>query len=118
MSMNIVIADDDAVSRRLLEATLGGWGYEVLVATDGQAAWEMLSSAEAPHLAILDWMMPDLDGPELCRRIRRQAEGGRFYLLLLTAKMQKQDIVVGQNGRCFALDGGLLAHRPRPPASR
>ncbi len=95
MPNNVLIADDDAVSRRLLEATLQGWGYEVRVATDGKAAWEMLSEPAAPRLAILDWMMPDLDGLQICRQLRRQPEGGRIYILLLTAKMQKEDIVVG-----------------------
>ena len=93
--MKILIADDDAVSRRLLEATLAGWGYKVSVATDGRAAWEMLSQPDAPRLAILDWMMPVLDGLEVCRKVRGQPQGGRFYILLLTAKMQKEDIVVG-----------------------
>ncbi len=93
--MKVLIADDDAVSRRLLEATLDGWGYEVVTATDGAAAWKMLSKPDTPRLAILDWMMPDLDGLEVCRRVRDQPHGDRLYILMLTAKMQKEDIVVG-----------------------
>ncbi len=95
MPNNVLIADDDAVSRRLLEATLQGWGYEVRVATGGKAAWKVLSEPGAPRLAVLDWMMPDLDGLQICRQVRQLPEGGRFYILLLTAKMEKEDIVVG-----------------------
>ena len=93
--MKILIADDDAVSRRLLEATLDGWGYEVVTATGGAAAWKMLSKPDAPHLAILDWMMPDLDGLEVCRRVRDLPGGDRLYVLVLTAKTQKEDVVAG-----------------------
>lgn len=93
--MRILIAEDDPVSRRLLEALLTKWGYEVIVTTDGEQAWDVLRSEEAPRIAILDWMMPVLDGPEVCRRVRARDNGAYVYLLLLTAKSQKDDIIRG-----------------------
>ncbi|MDT7780416.1 MAG: phosphoserine phosphatase RsbU/P, partial [Acidobacteriota bacterium] len=66
--MKVLIAEDDPGSRRVLVATLDKFGYEVVVAADGAEAWAVLQSADAPHLAILDWMMPEIDGVELCRR--------------------------------------------------
>jgi DNA-binding response OmpR family regulator len=93
--MRILIAEDDPVSRRVLEATLGRWGYDLTVACDGEQAWEVLSTADPPHLVILDWMMPGLDGPEICRRLRALPSGERFYVLLLTARSQPEDVVAG-----------------------
>ena len=81
--MDILIAEDDAVSRRLLEATLQRWGHVVRVASDGTAAWEVLSAEPMPPLAILDWMMPGLDGPTLCRRIRETPRLHGTYVILL-----------------------------------
>ena len=93
--MKILIAEDDVISRRLLETTLIKWGYEVVVTCDGTAAWEVLQSADAPPLAILDWMMPGMDGIEVCRRVRRTATPPPPYLILLTAKGRREDIVTG-----------------------
>lgn len=93
--MRILIAEDDAVSRRVLEATLVKWGYEVIVTTDGQQALDALKQPDAPSLAVLDWMMPGLDGSEVCRRIREAIGGRLLYVLLLTAKGNKEDIVEG-----------------------
>lgn len=93
--MKILIAEDDPVSRRLLEATLRKWDYDVTVTEDGAAALEALNDDDPPHLLILDWMMPGHDGTELCRRVRDRPDGDRFYILLLTAKIQKEDIVTG-----------------------
>jgi DNA-binding response OmpR family regulator len=93
--MKILIAEDDQVSRRLLEATLTRWGYEPVVACDGPQAWEALCQPEAPRLAILDWMMPGLDGVEVCRRVRGLPEGQPTYLILLTAKHTTLDVVTG-----------------------
>ena len=66
--MRILIAEDDPVSRRLLEAKLVTWGYDVVVTCDGNEAWEVLRTEDAPRLAILDWMMPGIDGVTLCGR--------------------------------------------------
>ncbi len=93
--MRILIADDDPVSNRLLGVTLAKAGYEVESVKDGEAAWAMLSSEETPRMAILDWMMPGLDGAEVCRRVRWRTGGRYAYLLLLTARGQKEDIVEG-----------------------
>ena len=93
--MKVLIAEDDTVSRRLLEATLIRWGYEVVVASDGVEAWEALQGDDAPSLAILDWMMPGLDGLEICRRIRKMPSSTPPYLILLTAKGGREDLVTG-----------------------
>jgi diguanylate cyclase (GGDEF)-like protein len=93
--MKILIAEDDAVSRRLLEATLTRWGYEVVTCCDGQEAWEALQQEDAPSLAILDWMMPRMDGLEVCRRVRKLESDIYRYLILLTAKSQKEDLIEG-----------------------
>lgn len=93
--MRILIAEDDAVSRRLLEATLVKWGYEVVVTSDGRQALQALEQEGAPSLAVLDWMMPAMDGVELCRRIRHSRRERPPYVILLTAKGRKEDIVEG-----------------------
>ena len=97
-TMRILIADDSVVSRHLLEATLRKWSYEVVVAVDGNQAWEMLSAADAPRIAILDWVMPGLTGPEVCQRVRQAASTGDLnytYLLLLTSKSDREDLIEG-----------------------
>lgn len=93
--MKILIAEDDAVSLHMLQATLVKWGHEVKAVTDGAQAWNALREPDAPQLAVLDWMMPELDGTEVCRRVRALKSNRVTYLLLLTAKGQKQDIVTG-----------------------
>jgi diguanylate cyclase (GGDEF)-like protein len=79
----------------LLEATLRKWGYEVAVACDGVEALELLQCDDAPALAILDWMMPGFTGPEVCRRIRQRSREPYTYILLLTSKSQKEDLIEG-----------------------
>ena len=93
--MRILVADDDAVNRRLLQSFLTKWGYEVLLASDGAEAWKILQQEKAPQLAILDWMMPGMDGVDICHMVRSRSERSYVYLILLTAKSQKQDIVAG-----------------------
>jgi len=93
--MRVLIADDDPVSRRLLEVTLTAWGYEVVVTTDGNEAWQALQAKDAPRLAILDWMMPGLDGSEVCHRMRQNPDLSTLYLILLTSKGRQEDIVAG-----------------------
>jgi sigma-B regulation protein RsbU (phosphoserine phosphatase) len=80
--MKVLIAEDDRVSRRLLQATLGRLGYEV-------------QTENAPRLAILDWMMPEMDGVDVCRQIREREAGPYVYVILLTARGQKKDVVTG-----------------------
>ncbi|MEJ2009046.1 MAG: diguanylate cyclase [Acidobacteriota bacterium] len=89
--MNVLIADDEPVSRRLLEILLNKWGYEVTVASDGEEAWSALQNATRPRIAILDWMMPGMDGVQLCQRIRQQETLVPTYVLLLTAKQAAED---------------------------
>jgi two-component system cell cycle response regulator len=93
----ILIADDSIVSRHLLDATLRKWGYEVVVACDGNEAWNILQSDDAPKIAILDWVMPGMTGPEVCRRIRANAKEKDIYtyILLLTSKSQREDLIEG-----------------------
>ena len=93
--MKILIAEDDGVSRRLLEKSLLGWGYEVVVTENGADAWSVLQRDKAPRLAILDWMMPEMDGAEVCRRVRQIETPTPAYIILLTAKTSKADIVEG-----------------------
>lgn len=91
----ILIAEDDPVSRTVLDRTLRGWGHEVVVTKSGSEAWDALLDDDAPRLAILDWMMPGLEGPEVCRRVRALARPIPTYIILLTARGQTDDIVVG-----------------------
>jgi len=96
--VKILVAEDDPVSRRLLEVTLSKWGYEVVICADGQAAWEALKVPDAPQLVILDWMMPRLDGLQVCKNVRNPDERPAepyVYIILLTAKSQKTDMVTG-----------------------
>jgi DNA-binding response OmpR family regulator len=93
--MRILIAEDDSISRRVLEAMLVKWGHEVVVTCDGDQAWQALERDDAPPMAILDWMMPGVDGHEVCRRIRAFSITTPVYVIMLTAKSQKEDIVAG-----------------------
>ena len=93
--MRILIAEEDVVSRHLLETTLTKWGYEVISTTDGIQAFDALSQPDAPSLAVLDWMMPGMDGAEVCHRARSLGTDRLLYIILLTAKGRKEDIVQG-----------------------
>jgi two-component system cell cycle response regulator len=93
--VRILIAEDDAVSRRLLQAVLEQWGYDVVVACDGAEAWAALGAEDPPSLAILDWVMPVLDGVEVCRRLRADAERPYVYTILLTGRTDTQDVIEG-----------------------
>ena len=93
--MRTLIAEDDMISRRVLERTLTKWGYEVVSTRDGAEAWEILKSGDTPSIAILDWEMPEIDGIELIRRIRANQGWGYIYTCILTAKSQKQEIIAG-----------------------
>ena len=105
--MKILIAEDDPVSRLLLEATLKQWGYEVVVAADGCEALAALQGADPPALAILDWMMPGMDGVEVTRAARETPAITPTYIILLTAKTEKKDIVA-------ALEAGADDYLSKP----
>lgn len=92
----ILVADDDPTSLKLLESTLAKlWGYRVRVAQDGKAAWEILQSPQTPHIALLDWMMPGMEGIEVVRKVRALPTGDRFYLAILTMREGKEDRLAG-----------------------
>lgn len=91
----ILIAEDHHVSRHLLERNLQNWGFEVISAENGAAAAAILDAPGAPSIAVLDWMMPEMDGVEVCQRVRSQVNRPYIYLLLLTAKSQKEEIAAG-----------------------
>ena len=93
--MKILIAEDDTIPRRLLQATLTKAGHEVVSACDGAEAWQILQNADAPRLAIVDWLMPNMDGVEVCRRVRQRHAGPYTYLILLTSKDRKEDLIAG-----------------------
>ena len=93
--MKILIAEDEPVSSRILQATLVKWGYEVSVTLDGRQAWNELQRDDAPSLAILDIMMPGMDGLEICRRVRQLPRATPPYLILLSAMSGKEQVVRG-----------------------
>lgn len=95
--MKVLVAEDDLVQLRLLEVTLSKWGYQVLSARDGESAWRLLQQEDGPILAILDWMMPGYSGPQLSRLIRDQSAKLYTYIILLTARKDKESIIEGMD---------------------
>jgi diguanylate cyclase (GGDEF)-like protein len=93
--MKILLADDDPVSLRIMERMLQRCGYDVITVQDGRQAAKELSQKGGPRLALIDWMMPELDGLDLCREVRSRQDGAYVYILLLTAKESQEDIVQG-----------------------
>lgn len=93
--MRVLIADDSATSRILLRSALLRWGYEVVVAENGAQAWDILAAPESPAMAILDWVMPHMTGPEVCRKVRETHREPYTYILLLTSKNTKNETVEG-----------------------
>ena len=93
--MKLLIADDDRLSCRMMQLLLREWGYDVVTARDGQEACKMLHQQEELQLAILDWKMPKMDGVDVCRRIREERQEPYVYIMLLTGKGAKEDIVTG-----------------------
>jgi diguanylate cyclase (GGDEF)-like protein len=97
-SVQILIADDSPVSRRLLEVVLRNWGYQVTAVSSGTEAWQILQRPKAPRLAILDWMMPGLSGPEVCSLVRQhqgQPDSVYTYIILRTSRNEKDDLIAG-----------------------
>ena len=91
--MKILIAEDNAASRRFLETRLIKWGYDVVCARDGKEAWGLLQADNGPKVAILDWLMPEMDGLQVCRKVRNRLKDPYVYILLLTAKDQKEHLI-------------------------
>jgi len=93
--MKILIAEDDLPSRLILEGVLTKWGYDVIAVSNGNDAVDRLLDADAPKLALLDWMMPDKDGIEVCNIVRHKETTSPSYIILLTGKGNKKDITKG-----------------------
>lgn len=92
--MKILVIEDSAVDRRITAKHLKEWGFEPSVASSGEAGWKALQASDAPKLVITDWMLPDVEGIELCRRIRGASEGRPYtYIMLVTARNQKKDLL-------------------------
>ncbi len=105
--MKVLIAEDDPISLEILETLLEKWGYEVISASNGRDALETLEAPDAPRLAILDWMMPEVDGIEVCRRLREREGDVPVHIILLTALDRKENIVTG-------LDAGANDYLTKP----
>jgi phosphoserine phosphatase RsbU/P len=95
MPIRVVVAEDDQVTAEILARTLRRWNYDPVVTGDGASAWNALRGENAPTLAILDWMMPGLDGPEICRRVRHELPAANMYLILVTAREGRGDVIAG-----------------------
>jgi diguanylate cyclase (GGDEF)-like protein len=93
--MKILAAEDNPVFQSMLRSMLTKWDYDAIIAHDGAEAWEILQAQDAPRLAILDWMMPGMDGVEICRRVRAARREPYIYILLLTARTESRDLVEG-----------------------
>ena len=93
--MRVLIAEDDLTSRTILTAILKKWGHDPIITEDGNAAWDALQQPDAPKLVLLDWNMPGMEGLELCRRLRNNESSNPPYIILLTGRVEKADIVQG-----------------------
>ena len=93
--MKVLVAEDNPIFQRMLNGMLRNWGYTVISVQDGDEAWSLLQTPESPRLVVLDWMMPGLDGLEICRRIRARGDERYVYILLLTARTDHKDLVAG-----------------------
>jgi len=105
--MQILVAEDEATARFLLQRTLTQWGHEVVAVEDGAAAWSALECDAPPRLLILDWMMPQVEGIEICRRIRADAKLRDSYIIMVTSRDAEDDIVAG-------LDAGANDYLSKP----
>lgn len=91
----VVVAEDEPVSRRLLEQSLTAWGYRPVICLDGEEAWRALAAPGAPRIAVLDWVMPNMDGLAVCRAVRAASFAIQPYLILLTSRSRQEDIIQG-----------------------
>jgi len=105
--MRILIAEDSSVQRQILTSVLEEWGYEVVSAEDGNEAWNLLRNGNAPQLALLDWIMPEMDGTEVCQKVRERGNEPYTYLILLTSLDEKTNTVKG-------LDAGADDYLTKP----
>ena len=93
--MKVLVAEDSRYYQKVLQDTLNSWGYTVVMANNGIEALEKLSEEDGPKLAIIDWVMPHVDGLEVCQKIREMVNRGYIYLILLTVNASKEDVVRG-----------------------
>jgi DNA-binding response OmpR family regulator len=105
--VKVLIAEDDPISALMLQEMLAEWGYEVRAVGDGAEAWRAMQAEDAPRLAILDWVMPGLDGVEVCRRVKGLVSDTPAYVILLTSRDAKADVVAG-------LDAGANDYLTKP----
>lgn len=105
--MRILIAEDDLTSRSILSAVLRKHGHEVVETADGAQAWTILTGPDAPRLAILDWVMPEMDGVEVCRRLHATQSGQPPYIIMLTSRNEREDLIEG-------LDAGANDYLSKP----
>jgi DNA-binding response OmpR family regulator len=93
--MRLLLAEDNTTTRIVLESTLRDWGYDVVATPDGAQAWQELQAERAPELVLLDWTMPDLTGPDVCRKVRNGPHAQSTYIILLTARANREDLLAG-----------------------
>ena len=93
--MQVLIAEDDRVTGEILTRTLKRWEHDATLVNNGSQAWSFLRATTVPTLAILDWMMPEMDGPDICRRVRTELPDAHMYILLVTAREGRADVVAG-----------------------
>lgn len=93
--MKILVAEDDRTTRFMVASLLAQWGYEVVTAETGAEAWQILTHEDAPPLAVIDWIMPGMEGPEICRHLRRSREGQYRYIIILTVQGDQASVVAG-----------------------
>ena len=91
--MKVLLAEDEPISRHLLVGLLSQWGYEAVPAADGDEAWKLLEGDQPPRIALLDWMMPGIDGVTLCRRIRDSERLSATHIILVTGRRKNEDLV-------------------------
>ena len=105
--MKIIVVDDDPITLHMVVHRLRQWGHEVISCTDGESAWKVLVDGTVPNVAILDWMMPGMNGPELCQKIRSKTDCPYVYVVLLTGKNNQEDLIAG-------LDAGADDYLTKP----
>ncbi|MCU0664066.1 MAG: diguanylate cyclase [Myxococcota bacterium] len=107
--MKVLIADDSPTTRFTLRKNLADWGYEVIEACDGDEAWKALLGPNPPRIAIIDWVMPGIEGVEICRRLSGRLGGPLIYTILLTAKTEREELI-------YALENGAHNFQSKPIA--
>ncbi len=105
--MQILVVDDDPLTLHMVVSRMRQWGYDVVSCTDGESAWKLLEDGTKPDMAIVDWMMPGIKGPELCQKIRERTDCPYVYFILLTGRSKPEDLIVG-------LDAGADDYLTKP----